>query len=130
MLRRCWESVSFFFLATMLVFSGKHTTDSLDSVKKRLASKEAVLIDVRELKEWNEGHLEVAKLVPLSDVRDPQERKNVTKDLSKKEIIYCHCRSGKRVFIATHFLTKDGYDIRPLKDGYKDLLSAGFESAK
>ena len=102
----------------------------LDTVKQRLASKEAVLSDVRELNEWNEGHLEVAKLVPLSDIRYPQKRKNAMKDLSKKEMIYCHCRSGKRVLIATHYLTEDGYDIRPLSAGYKDLLSEGFENAK
>ena len=120
----------YFLLVIKAIFSSNHTTDSLDTVKERLTSKEAVLIDVREVNEWNEGHLEVAKLVPLSDIRDPQERKNATKDLSKEDIIYCHCRSGKRVFIATHFLTKEGYDIRPLKDGYKALLSAGFEKAK
>ena len=122
--------MSYFMLVIKALFSRNHTTDSLDTVKERLTSKEAVLIDVREVKEWNEGHLEVAKLVPLSDIRDPQKRKNATKDLSKEDIIYCHCRSGKRVFIATHFLTKEGYDIRPLKDGYKALLSAGFEKAK
>jgi phage shock protein E len=120
----------YFLLVIKAIFSRNHTTDSLDTVKERLTSKEAVLIDVRELKEWNDGHLEDAKLVPLSDIRYPQKRKAATKDLSEKEIIYCHCRSGKRVFIATHYLTKDGYDIRPLKDGYKDLLSAGFKEAK
>ncbi len=120
----------YFWLVIKAVFSSNHTTDSLDTVKQRLASKEAVLIDVRELNEWNEGHLEDARLVPLSDIRDPQKRINATKDLSKEEIIYCYCRSGKRVFIATHYLTEEGYDIRPLKDGYKALLSAGFENAK
>ena len=121
--------MSDFWLVIKAMFSRNHTTDSLDTVKERLASKEAVLIDVRELNEWNAGHLEDAKLVPLSEIRDPQKRENVTKDLSKDEIIYCHCRTGKRVFLATHYLTEDGYDIRPLKAGYKDLLSAGFENA-
>ena len=120
----------YFFLVIKAMFSRNHTTDSLDTVKERLTSKEAVLVDVRELAEWNEGHLEVAKLVPLSDIRDPQKRINATKDLSKEEIIYCHCRSGKRVFIATHYLNKEGYDIRPLKAGYQNLLSDGFEIAK
>ena len=120
----------YFWLVIKAMFSSNHTTDSLDTVKERLTSKEAVLIDVRELKEWNEGHLEVSKLVPLSDIRDPQKRINATKDLSKEKTIYCHCRSGKRVFIATHYLTEEGYDIRPLKAGYKDLLSDGFEGAK
>ena len=116
----------YFWLVIKAMFSSNHTTDSLDTVKQRLASKEAVLIDVRELTEWNEGHLEDAKLVPLNEIRDPQKRENATKDLSKEEIVYCHCRSGKRVFIATHYLTKDGYDCRPLEAGYKDLLSEGF----
>jgi len=120
----------YFWLVIKAIFSSNHTTDSLDTVKQRLASKEAVLIDVRELTEWNEGHLEDAKLVPLSDIRYPQKRIDATKDLSKEEIIYCHCRSGKRVFIATHYLSRDGYDIRPLKAGYKDLLTEGFENAK
>ncbi len=120
----------YFWLVIKAIFSSNHTTDSLDTVKERLKSKEAVLIDVRELNEWNEGHLEDAKLVPLSNIRYPQKRINATKDLSKEEIIYCHCRTGKRVFIATHYLTKEGYDIRPLKAGYKNLLSDGFEIAK
>jgi phage shock protein E len=118
------------WLVIKAIFSRDHTTDSLDTVKERLTSKEAMLIDVRELTEWNEGHLEDARLVPLSEMRDPQKRINATKDLSKEEIIYCHCRSGKRVFIATHYLSREGYDIRPLKAGYKDLLSEGFEEAK
>ena len=120
----------YFWLVIKAMFSSNHTTDSLDTVKQRLASKEAVLIDVRELTEWNEGHLEDAKLVPLNEIRDPQKRENATKDLSKEEIVYCHCRSGKRVFIATHYLSREGYDVRPLKAGYKDLLSEGFENAK
>ena len=120
----------YFWLVIKAMFSSNHTVDSLDTVKERLTSEEAVLIDVRELNEWNEGHLEDAKLVSLSEIRYPQKRINATKDLSKEKTIYCHCRSGKRVFIATHYLTKEGYDIRPLKDGYKDLLSAGFEGAK
>ena len=122
--------MSYFMLVIKALFSRNHTTDSLDTVKERLTSKEAVLIDVRELTEWNEGHLEDARLVPLSEMRDPQKRINATKDLSKEEIIYCHCRSGKRVFIATHYLSREGYDVRPLKSGYKDLLSEGFEEAK
>ncbi len=73
----------YFWLVIKAIFSSNHTTDSLDTVKERLKSKEAVLIDVRELIEWNEGHLEDAKLVPLSNIRYPQKRINATKDLSK-----------------------------------------------
>ena len=37
-----------------------HTADSLESVLDRVREKRAVLIDVRELREWEEGHLERA----------------------------------------------------------------------
>ena len=31
---------------------------------------------------------------------------------------------------AADLLKKQGYDVRPLKDGYKDLLKAGFPKAE
>jgi rhodanese-related sulfurtransferase len=48
----------------------------------------------------------------------------------KDKIIYCHCRSGRRCLTAADILKKQGYDVRPLKAGYEDLLKAGFPQAK
>ena len=110
-----------------------HTVDSLESIKKRIADKKAVLIDVREQREWDAGHLSVAVLTPLSDLRagdgDSKYAKQLAKKLPKEKIIYCHCRSGGRVLSAAPILKKLGYDIRPLKAGYSDLLEAGFKKA-
>ena len=47
-----------------------HTKDTLDMVKKALAENKAVLIDVREKSEWDQGHLQGAKLLPLSSLKD------------------------------------------------------------
>ena len=107
-----------------------HTKDSLDTVKKNLKAKKAVLFDVRELREWNAGHLRQARLVPLSKLRAGTDPASIVKDLKKDIIIYCHCRSGGRVLVATDIVRKLGYDMRPLKYGYADLLEAGFEKAK
>ena len=52
------------------------------------------------------------------------------KKIPKDKIVYCHCVSGGRVMPASAILQKIGYDVRPLKPGYKDPLKAGFEKAK
>jgi len=108
----------------------KHTKDSIKTVKQNLKKKKALLIDVREKKEWDAGHLELAQLVPLSKLQGKIDVKKLAKQLPKKKIIYCHCRSGGRVLKAAPILKKMGYDIRPLKQGYADLLKAGFKKAK
>ncbi len=106
------------------------TKDSLSTVKERLKDKSAILVDVREQKEWDEGHLKDARLVPLSKLKVEAESDKLTKNLSKEKIVYCHCGAGIRACSAADILKKRGYDVRPLKDGYKDLLKAGFAKAE
>ena len=111
-----------------------HTKDSLDTVKAALAKNEAVLLDVREKGEWNQGHLEGALLVPLSwlktEAKGEQFAEHVGEKVPAKKILYLHCRSGGRVIAAAGLLKKAGYDVRPLKQGYDDLREAGFPAAK
>jgi rhodanese-related sulfurtransferase len=110
--------------------AAEHTKDSLDTVKERLKDKSAVLVDVREEKEWDDGHIQDAKLMPLSKLKKEAEAERLTKDLSKKKIVYCHCAAGVRALSAADILKKQGYDVRPLKPGYSDLLKAGFQKAE
>ena len=116
------------------IYPPKHTTDSFEQIQKRIAKNEAVLVDVREKFEWEDGHLQSAIFLPLSDLEEWESDKsyvlNLAKIISKDKIIYCHCVSGGRVMPASAILQKIGYDVRPLKPGYKDLLKAGFEKAK
>ena len=107
----------------------EHTKDSLDTVKKALADKKAVLIDVREKVEWDQGHLKDASLLPLSTLKGDALPKDLQSLLPKDKIAYLHCASGKRCLTAAAILKKQGYDVRPLKDGYKDLLEKGFPKA-
>lgn len=110
-----------------------HTQDSLDTVKDLLAQEAAVLIDVREQEEWDAGHLAAATLVPLSKLKNGGDAEKLAESLAetlpKDKAIYCHCRSGGRVLTAASILKKLGYDIRPLKAGYQDLIEAGFDPA-
>ena len=107
-----------------------HTTDSLKKVKQKLADGKAVLLDVREENEWNAGHLQDAKLLPLSIIRQGELTEQQKKLLPKDKPVYCHCRSGGRVLAVSKILRAKGYDIRPLKSGYADLVEAGFKPAR
>jgi phage shock protein E len=107
----------------------QHTKDSLETVKKSLEEKKAVLLDVREQAEWDGGHLLDAKLLPLSTITAKDKSPDFARDLPKDQVIYLHCAAGKRCVTAAAVLLKLGYDARPLKEGYKDLLKAGFKQA-
>lgn len=120
--------------ALLLLFSGilqaaEHTEDTPADVKKNLQAKKAVLVDVREVEEWKEGHLEAAMLWQLSDINDGPTKADLKKRFGDKNVVYLHCRAGTRALFAAEKLKDKGYDIRPLKQGYAELLKAGFEKA-
>ena len=125
-------------LALMLVAAlqdpVEHTKDSLESVKAAMAKKDAVLVDVREQREWDDGHIDGALFVPLSWLREESKgdkfAERVGEKLPAKKIVYVYCRSGGRALTAAGLLRKQGYDARPLKAGYEDLRKAGFTPAK
>lgn len=112
----------------------QHTKDSLQKVRKAVKEKKAILLDVREKREWDAGHLSSAQLLPLSELaRDggnPEYVKKLAQRIPPDKIIYCHCKSGGRVLSAAQVLRSLGYDCRPLRQGYQTLLNAGFQKAK
>jgi rhodanese-related sulfurtransferase len=118
-----------------LVFAGAasaadHTNDTPAEVRKAVEEKSAVLIDVREQKEWDAGRLRHADLLPLSAIRKGVPDDELQKKLPKGKVVYLHCKSGGRCLLAADELKKKGYDVRPLKEGYEDLLKAGFPKAE
>ena len=67
--------------------------------------KEAVILDVREQKEYDSGHILNAKLIPLGKLN---ERMNELEKFRDRSIIVM-CRSGQRSATATALLGKQGY---------------------
>ncbi len=123
-----------FLLAVALVapnatFALEHTRDSLATVKRGVAEQKAVLVDVREKEEWEDGHLRDARLLPLSALERGVRQEDLARALPKDKVIYLHCAAGGRCVQAAAILKKQGYDVRPLKAGYNDLLKAGFSAA-
>lgn len=77
--------------------------DFIFGTKKRqveaLLKKGAIILDVRTKKEWDHGHIENAKHIPLDDLQ------NHVEELQKldKPVITC-CASGVRSAKAAEFL--------------------------
>jgi len=76
-------------------------------LEERLARGESLqLVDVRELEEWQEGHVAQAKHIALSELTGRLD------ELEKNEQpIYIICRSGNRSGKACDFLSGQGYEV-------------------
>ena len=106
-----------------------HTKDPLPAVQQAVAAGQAVIVDVREPDEWAQGHVAGARLVPLSALEAGVDPARLAQLLPKDKIIYCHCLMGGRCLEAAAILGPLGYDVRPLKPGYPQLIQAGFPAA-
>ena len=104
--------------------------DSLEVVKKNVAEKKAVLVDVRSQEEWNQGHIEGSVFLPVDSLRKNVDAKMLAKKLPKKKILYTFCVVGMRAKTAAKKLGPHGYTVRVLKPGYEELLEAGFKKGK
>lgn len=124
-----WSAPIFAVLFASFSIAAEHTKDTPAEVRKAVAEKKAVLVDVREETEWASGHLELAIALPLSKLKDAKAG-DLPKEIAKDTPIYLHCASGKRCLKAADRLRELGYDARPLKVGFEDLVKTGFEKAK
>jgi rhodanese-related sulfurtransferase len=105
------------------------TKDSLSQVKSNVAEGKAILVDVRDLVEWNSGHVRDAIHLPWRDLQGKKSDQLVDK-LPKAKIVYTYCAVGYRSSRAGKIIAKYKLDVRPLKPGFEDLVKAGFEPEK
>jgi rhodanese-related sulfurtransferase len=96
----------------------------VQELKLKLDSDEKFyFIDCRELEEWEEGHIEGAAFLPLSEFQERYETVLTEKDAK----IVVQCRSGKRSMNACMFLLSKGYsDLNNLEGGILAWTQAGF----
>ncbi|WP_372654429.1 rhodanese-like domain-containing protein [Halobacteriovorax sp.] len=91
------------------------------------ANEEVVLIDCREQEEWDEGHIEGAKFIPLS--KFPELSLEELKDKNANLIL--QCRSGKRSLNACQFLLGEDFEnLTNLEDGILGWKNNGYETVK
>ncbi|WP_425614360.1 rhodanese-like domain-containing protein [Anatilimnocola sp. NA78] len=107
-----------------------HSKDTVQDVKSNVEAGKAVIVDVREKVEWDDGHVKGAIHLPKSQLDDKAKLADLVKKLDKSKIIYTHCKAGGRALACGELLKKEGYDVRPLKPGYQQLIEGGLEKAK
>ena len=87
-----------------------------DEAKKMMESEKTIVVDVRTLEEYNEGHIPNAVSIPLETIENEAEAKLKNKD----DLILVYCRSGRRSREAALKLIEKGYtnviDFGGIKD--------------
>lgn len=81
--------------------------------EKLIQSENVIILDVRNPKEFNEGHIPNALNI---DYRSDDFLKNI-KELNKNKTIAVYCRSGGRSKLAAKKLIDSGFNVFELNKG-------------
>jgi len=93
----------------------------------KLNSDEAVIVDVRDKDEWDEGHIPGALHMSRGTIELDIEEKVP----DPNAMIICHCGGGGRSALAAESLQKMGYkNVRSMAGGFKAWKAAGLPTSK
>ena len=112
-----------------LVADAKKKITEISPVEAAAKSKsgEAVIVDVREKDEWDEGHIPDAIHMSRGTIElDVEEKIPDT-----NAMIICHCGGGGRSALAAENLQKMGYkNVRSMAGGLKAWKAIGLPTAR
>ena len=106
----------------------KHITEiSPQDAAAKLNSGDAVVVDVRDKDEWDEGHIPGATHMSRGTIELDIEEKVP----DPNAMIICHCGGGGRSALAAETLQKMGYkNVRSMAGGLKAWKAAGLPTAR
>lgn len=90
-------------LVALNQLQGRYQEVKVSDVRK-LVEENAFIIDARERREFERGHLKNAVNIPLSEFRKRLD------EIPKDRPVYIHCRSGQRSYNMVMALKNIGYD--------------------
>lgn len=93
------------------------------------ADNNLVLIDVRTKLEYENGHIEGAKNIPVDDLRSRLD------ELNQAENLIVYCQVGFRGYLAERILKQNGFSVKNLQGGYtsakqQEFIAGGNEIVK
>jgi rhodanese-related sulfurtransferase len=83
----------------------------------RIKATRALLLDVREPEEFEQGHLEGALNIPLTQLRAR------IAEVPRGRELWLYCAAGQRAYFAQRLLLQRGFDAKNLSGGYMTWLS-------
>ena len=95
-----------------------------DQIAADVKAGKAVILDVREQTEWEEGHLAQAKSLPLSTIQESKGKLPKDDFFPEGKKVYLHCKSGIRCLKAANLLEKQGIKTEAIKAPFDDLKKA------
>jgi rhodanese-related sulfurtransferase len=106
----------------------KHITEiSPQEAAAKLSSGDAVIVDVRDKDEWDEGHIPAATHMSRGTIELDIEEKVP----DPNAMIICHCGGGGRSALAAESLQEMGYkNVRSMAGGFKAWKAAGLPVTK
>lgn len=76
------------------------------------------VLDVRKQTEYEQGHIQGAQLLPLSELINPLHMSVIDEDMN----VYVHCAGGYRSVIACSLIKKEGFhNVRNVLGGYATI---------
>lgn len=123
----------FLFFAVRSLFAQSPRSDipriSPPDAQAKVKAGQAVLIDVREPAEWEEGVAAAAYLLPLSDLKGERKKWQHVLDAAKGKDVILYCRSGNRSGQAAAILAEQGFQVANV-GGFRDWQAADLPTRK
>lgn len=87
-------------------------------------SEDTLLLDVRTVAEFENGHIEGALNIPVDSLRER------IGELDKDKEIIEYCQVGLRGYIAARILNQNGFKVKNMTGGYKSASTLNFKIHK
>ena len=87
-------------------------------------SEDTLLLDVRTVAEFENGHIEGALNIPVDSLRER------IGELDKDKEIIEYCQVGLRGYIAARILNQNGFKVKNMTGGYKSASTLNFKINK
>ncbi|UTF51273.1 rhodanese-like domain-containing protein [Desulfomicrobium sp. ZS1] len=114
-----------FFFASGIASAGEHLLHPLEAQKLIEANKDNpkfLIIDLRSKNEFDDGHIEGAKLVHYYDTKF----KRIISQLDRDSKIFLYCQKGRQSPLALRAMEKLRFlDMYILEGGFDEWVNAG-----
>lgn len=107
-----------------MVIAADYAKKTPDQIAEEVKAGKAVLLDVREQTEWDEGHISQAKSLPLSTIQKSKDKLDKSDLFPEGTKVYLHCKAGIRCLKAANLLEKQGIKTEAIKAPIEDLKKA------